>query len=250
MTAAQPWFCPFCQHKSILTSVNTSQKSHDFNCHNKHKVELRLTTKIKVCPNPACREYAIEAFLSQLVWNGDNGGYAPKLIERWKIRPSGSAKPFPEYVPQPIREDYEEACAIVHLSPKASATLSRRCLQGIVRDFWNIKKGTLHQELQALRDHIDPITWQAIDAVRDIGNIGAHMEQNINLVIDVDQGEAEALARLIEVLITEWYVHRHERELHMQRVIDAAAEKKAIKAGSKRTAQEELSQPQTGGGEQ
>ena len=34
-------------------------------------------------------------------------------------------------IPQ-LMDDYEEACAIVNLSPKASATLSRRCLQGMI----------------------------------------------------------------------------------------------------------------------
>ena len=31
--------------------------------------------------------------------------------------------------------------------------------------------------------------WQAIDAVRSIGNIGAHMEKDINLIVDVDPEE-------------------------------------------------------------
>ncbi|MCB1884663.1 MAG: DUF4145 domain-containing protein [Geminicoccaceae bacterium] len=30
------------------------------------------------------------------------------------------------------------------MSPKASATLSRRCLQSMIRDFWTISKDTLN----------------------------------------------------------------------------------------------------------
>ena len=37
-------------------------------------------------------------------------------------------------VPKHIATDYREAAAIVHLSPKASAALSRRCLQAILRE--------------------------------------------------------------------------------------------------------------------
>jgi hypothetical protein len=127
---------------------------------------------------------------------------------------------FPEYVPAVIRQDYEEACLIVSLSPKASATLSRRCLQGIVRDFWKAKPSTLFNELNSVKESIDAFTWNAIDAVRKIGNIGAHMEKDINLVVDVEPQEAEMLIGLIEVLVKEWYVHSYERQLQMQALID------------------------------
>lgn len=83
--------------------------------------------------------------------------------------PASSATPFPDYVPLAIRQDYEEACAIRDLSPKASATLSRRCLQGLIRDYWKIVKSRLVDEINALEDKVDPDTWAAIDAVRKIG---------------------------------------------------------------------------------
>ena len=39
-------------------------------------------------------------------------------------------KPTPQEVPSDIKEDYEEACKVLPMSNKASAALSRRCLQG------------------------------------------------------------------------------------------------------------------------
>lgn len=42
---------------------------------------------------------------------------------------------LPEYIPSAIRSDYMEALSIVDASPKASATLSRRCLQGMIHDY-------------------------------------------------------------------------------------------------------------------
>jgi hypothetical protein len=48
--------------------------------------------------------------------------------------------PLPDYIPEQIKDDYYEACSILNLSPKASATLARRCLQGMIRDFWGITK--------------------------------------------------------------------------------------------------------------
>jgi len=106
-------------------------------------------------------------------------------------------------------------------------------LQGIIRDYWGISKTRLIDEINELKEKIDSTTWQAIDAVRSIGNIGAHMERDINLIVDVEPEEADLLLRLIEVLLDEWYIRRHEREEHMQKVISAAKAKVVEKTTSK-----------------
>jgi hypothetical protein len=56
------------------------------------------------------------------------------------------------------------------------------------------------------------------------------MEQDINVIVDVDPNEAAILISLIETLIDEWYVHRHERAQRMSKVVAVAAAKKAEKA--------------------
>ncbi|MFH4289477.1 DUF4145 domain-containing protein, partial [Acinetobacter baumannii] len=78
------------------------------------------------------------------------------------LKPNSSAKTFPDYIPKAVLDDYNEACLIRDLSPKASATLSRRCLQGMIRDYWGVSKNTLNEEIKAIKDRIDPIIWQAI----------------------------------------------------------------------------------------
>lgn len=143
-------------------------------------------------------------------------------LQAWHLRPQSSAQPMPNYIPGPIREDYDEACLIKSLSPKASATLARRCLQGIIRDYWGLSKGRLVDEIKAIEDKTDPLTWKAIDSVRKIGNIGAHMEKDINLIIEVDDTEADLLINLIEILVKDWYVARHERELRLYAIVGVA----------------------------
>lgn len=139
--------------------------------------------------------------------------------------PESLAKPQPEYIPEAIREDYFEACRIRELSPKASAALARRCLQGMIRDFWDIQKGRLIDEILELKNHVESTIWGAIDAVREVGNIGAHMEKDVNLIIDVEPGEAEKILGLIELLLKEWYVARKEREDRVNEVIKIGKEK-------------------------
>jgi hypothetical protein len=153
-------------------------------------------------------------------------------IQSWRLVPASGAKPMPDYVPKPIIEDYQESCLVRSLSPKASATLSRRALQGMIRDFWKVKgKRTLKQEIDAIEHEVDPSTWQAIQGVREIGNIAAHMEQNVNLIIDVEPGVADSLIWLIESLVEDWYVQQHERTTRLAEITKIAAQKKLAQKG-------------------
>ena len=145
------------------------------------------------------------------------------------IRPNTLAKQFPDYIPKAIRQDYEEAYSIVNLSPKASATLSRRCLQGMIRDFWEIKPSTLFKEIDQLEHKIPVMQWKVLDGIRKVGNIGAHMEKNINVIVDIDPGEAEKLLKVIEKLMNDWYVERHETELLYGDIIAISDEKAKAK---------------------
>ena len=138
------------------------------------------------------------------------------MIHSWKLKPQSSAKPLPDYIFTAIKEDYEEAC--LNLSPKASATLARRCLQGMIRDFWKVKPQNLFQEIESIKDKVEPDTWEAIDVVRKVGNIGAHMEKDINQIVEVDENEAGLLIGLIEMLIEEWYIIRYERQQRLAQI--------------------------------
>lgn len=215
------WTCPYCNQPATITNYSTSFDDHQFNQDNKDG-SLVIRTEIVVCPNPKCREYKITAGLYKTTFTGSAWIVSKEPMEEWQLRPKSLAKPFPAYIPQAILDDYKEACLIVNDSPKASATLSRRCLQGIIRDFWKIIKPRLIDEIKELEGKIDGSTWRAIDGVRSVGNIGAHMESDINLIVDVDPDEAQALIGLIEFLLKDWYVADHDRKEHMQKVIDLA----------------------------
>lgn len=186
----------------------------------------RLKTEFVVCPNPECRRLTLVAALHAIRLEERYGIVMDaKPLATWKLVPPSKAKTYPPYIPQAIRDDYKEACLIQDLSPKASATLSRRCLQGILRDFWAVKAGRLVDEIKQIEDRVDQVTWEAIEAVRKIGNIGAHMEADINVIVDVDPNEAALLVGLVETLLKEWYVGREERRSRMAAIVAAAAEK-------------------------
>ncbi|MBI5151780.1 MAG: DUF4145 domain-containing protein [Candidatus Pacebacteria bacterium] len=226
------WTCPFCKLPTTIVSTNETAERVDCTIPSK-KGKLGLIVNYIICPNTECNQLTLIASLYTLKQKPNAYGYATnELLNEWNLIPDSSAKVFsPDIVPQVIINDYEEACKIMNLSPKASATLSRRALQGMIRHFWGIKKPedhkgkwTLWNEIQAIKSKPDLGlgVWSAIDAVRKVGNIGAHMEEDINLIIDVEPEEASKLIWLIEFLIEKWYIQKYETDLQLAEIIGMA----------------------------
>lgn len=225
MGSAVNWQCPHCGRHTTIADERHSINHHRFDLNSKYGKQV-LSTMVIACPNPECKEVTVRASIAGFRYNRD-GGYAdddPR--QTWSLIPQASMKPFPDYIPAPILADYREACLVRDLSPKAAATLARRCLQGMIRDFWGIARDKLVQEIQEIREKVAPDTWDAIESIRKIGNIGAHMEKDINVIVEVDPSEAQLLIELVESLLVEWYVQRHERAKRNAALVGAAATKK------------------------
>ena len=226
------WTCPYCDRITTITDSNITRSNHPFFREFRDDCFV-LVTDVIICPNHDCQEYIITAVLRKgfegtRTSRNESGIYPvsdkdPVLF--WSMKPQSHAKQFPSYIPKAIITDYEEACLIQNLSSKASAALARRCLQGMIRDFWKVNERNLFEEINAIEGKVDPQTWEAIQAVRSVGNIGAHMEKDINLIIDVEPNEANALIRLVEILIKDWYIAKHERENALASVIGIGNQK-------------------------
>lgn len=241
------WVCEFCNHAQVITTSRYHRPFQELQVrgwkHGKPGVRLEAI----VCSNDQCRELTLSAFFTAYE-EKDHALTFTDNRKLFRLFPPSQAKPVPEYVPAPIRSDYEEACAIRDLSPKASATIIRRCIQGMIRDFCGIRKKTLFEEISALRKAVDAgqgprgveaDTVDAIDHVRGIGNIGAHMEVDINVIIDVDPNEAQQLIGLVELLFAEWYVARERRKAHLIKIGAIADDKKAAKQKPAATSDDE-----------
>jgi hypothetical protein len=202
------------------TNVNLYQK-------NKDKIHA-LRVDFFVCNNQECNRPILHVRAYDRI--SDNHKQVFDLQQEWQLLPESLAKPFDnKIIPKVILDDYHEACLILNKSPKASATLARRCLQGIIRDFWSIQKSRLKDEIDELKNQqgMDSDLWEAIDGIRKLGNIGAHMEKDVNLIQpDIEPEEAEKLIGLLEILFEEWYIARHKRREHVKSVKEIAIQKK------------------------
>lgn len=231
------WTCPHCNRPQVVLSARRDlQKIQIWNdASDFGPVAAVILTN--VCANDACKKMSLSFGLFRRIREVNGFGLGEKLLFL-RLLPESAAIPLPDYIPEVIRNDYVEACRIRDLSPKASATLSRRCLQGMIRDFCRISRSRLVEEIRELRSQIDsgsaPMgvqsdTIDAIDHVRSIGNIGAHMEADINVIVDVDPNEAQTLINLLELLFEEWYVARETRRQRLEAIGVVATAKIAAK---------------------
>ena len=225
------WRCPFCGHHSTIGDNNHTTDFTTFDDNNKYG-RRGVRWSATICPNPQCREYTFGLSIRGAKHDPSRGYIEGAVQHSWQLVPSAQMKVLPDYVPEAVISDYKEACLIAALSPKASATLARRCLQGMIRDFWAVKPGRLVDEIKAIEKRVDADAWEAIEAVRHVGNIGAHMENDINIIVDVEPEEAKLLIGLIESLVDEWYVSRHERKSRFSKLVSLADEKLIARKGS------------------
>lgn len=221
--------CPYCSKPTTITKPNYFEKWNKVDISTSEKGDVGLLSQAITCPNKECNNLWLKFSITEAYSEYDHWSRG-EILQEWQLLPESNAKVLPKYIPKAIQDDYYEACRIKDLSPKASATLSRRCLQGMIRDFWDIQKQRLIDEINDLEDKIDPLVWQAIDAVRSVGNIGAHMEKDIDVIIDVEPKEAQLLIGLIEQLIDDWYVERYEKEKKLKAIQKMAENKKDQKS--------------------
>jgi hypothetical protein len=115
-----------------------------------------------------------------------------------------SRTPLGSEVPSEFAEDYKEACMVLPDSPKASAALSRRCLQHLLREKSRVKPGNLADEIQQVIDSgkLPSHLAESLDAIRNIGNFAAHpiKSKSTGEILEVEPGEAEWNLDVLESL--------------------------------------------------
>ena len=151
---------------------------------------------------PACGRMTARFMLHAL-----NGA----IIRQVQVHPKGIARaPLPSEVVDPYASDYREACNVLADSPKASAALGRRCLQGLLRDKANVKKGNLYDEIEEATSSktLPSDLTEALHHVRVIGNFAAHPEKSVNTgaIVGVEPGEAEWTLDVLESLFDFYFV--------------------------------------------
>jgi hypothetical protein len=124
--------------------------------------------------------------------------------------PTSKVRPISPEVIEPYRQDFVEACKVLEDSPKASAALSRRCLQVILRDKAGTKSKDLYDQIEEVINSgkVPSHIAEDLHAVRNIGNFAAHTIKSTTTgaIVDVEPGEAEWNLDVLELLFDFYFV--------------------------------------------
>jgi hypothetical protein len=200
---AKPMKCPHCRI-AFYAKSNPSLLGQD----------VTGTWQVDFIECPSCNN-AIITLINGSMSKTPNGAMGftfeiipERIIAAWprtSLRP-----PCPQEVPNELADDYKEACLVLTDSPKASAALSRRCLQNLLRDAAKVKYGDLANEIQQVLESNSLPTYiaEAIDAVRNIGNFAAHpmKSRTTGDIVPVEPEEASWNLNVLETLFDFYYV--------------------------------------------
>jgi hypothetical protein len=156
---------------------------------------------------PACNRLILQLVRKKFL----NTHLPPVETDRYLARPRTPLRPLPsEHVPAEFSEDYIEASLILTDSPKASAALSRRCLQHVLREKAGVKHSSLAKEIDQVLDSgkLPSHLADAIDAIRNIGNFAAHPIKSTSTgeILPVEPGEPEWNLDVLDGLFDFYFV--------------------------------------------
>ena len=177
---------------------------------------------IFVCPHIACgrTEVVVDAGVPTHARKGrdDARGELASSFFRARLLPpegQGRAEFNVPSVPEALFRDYDEACRLLRVSPCASATYARRCLQAMVRKKFKLKPGKFMNEIKSLASMNGAVATEIVEALeraRKIGKFRAMPEDDVKVLADVSHDEARQTIGVIEALLFDWFIVPSERE--------------------------------------
>lgn len=185
--------CPLCSHVVLFEKPAFGDASFGIGSRKEH-LQLWAST----CPN------CLQVILYGADFNNKRG-YANERM----LVPTGMARdPVPPEVPAHIVKDFKEAALVLPLSPKASAALSRRCLQAVLRDAGGSKQRDLADQIEEISPTLPKFVAENLDHVRFVGNFAAHpiKSKSSGEIVDVEPEEAEWNLEILEQLFEHYFV--------------------------------------------
>jgi len=197
--------CPHCQH--IVYFDNPRRFFNGVNPHPIHLITISedeqevISVYSSECPN--CKRPIVVAKIEI--------GQKPPVYRL--VHPFNVVRTVPPEVPKEIREDFLEAAAVLPISEKASAALSRRCLQNLLTDR-GYKEDNLNEQIKKALKDLPPRIGENLDAVRVIGNFAAHpmKYKETGLIVGVEPEEANWTLDVLEELFEYFYVQPKKAE--------------------------------------
>ena len=218
--------CPHCNIKIIVEWKKTS--AYEDYYYNPPAEGYQITHDYQIAHGccPECNGIIIKLIQGNISASANSATtfYVYEVQSDEVVYPKFMARPIENEVPEPYKSEFKEATTILGISPKASAALSRRILQNVLHQQFGIQKRTLADEIDEFihLKGVPPHLAGAVDAVRNIGNFGAHplKDTSTGEIVDVEPGEAEWILDVLESLFDFAFVQPIRLEERKQKLND------------------------------
>lgn len=179
---------------------------------------------------PSCAQKIIWLFANEKIYYAGGGSALGTEVVRALSWPQSSERPVPIEVPTDIAGDFNKASRVLPISAQASAALTRRCLQQVLKDYGMTKSKDLFDQIDEVitQGHLPPALADQLDAVRVIGNFAAHplKSKNTGTILPVEAHEAEWNLDVLEAVFDHYFVKPAQAQARK-----AALNKKLAEAG-------------------
>jgi len=181
------------------------------------------------CANDKCRQLVIRIHATT-----HRPGRTTSVTESWTVVPRfGSAlgRFVDPIVPASLRDDLNEAAAILDLSPRMSAVLARRILADLLEQYAGHKQYGLPDRIDAFNKNTahPRALRESLHRFRELADLGAHTKtSDQGEIIKIERDESEWVLGLVERLFRYLIVDpAADKEMH------AAIDEKIQKASRK-----------------
>ena len=164
--------CPYCGITVRFEVVNIAYGEEDARVSTIEFIAPLYRSRLEVAPAacPECKQCIL--VLTKIVNSLLEGRPMEQVL--W---PDSIFRPVPSEVEAEaptLAADFQEAVAVLQKSKKASAALSRRCLQYILREKGGAKPGKLSHEIQHVINKLPPALAENVAAIGKVGDFAAH----------------------------------------------------------------------------
>lgn len=168
-----------------------------------------------VCANPKCHDLVIRMhetrptlMLKEVHSGGHVGGFEQQTTTSL-VRPRFAIRPLDQLVPESYRRDYLEAAAILDLSPRMSAVLSRKIVGDLLAEYAGQRQRRITQQIDAFNaDKSYPRSIREnLHHLREIADFGAHTQRDErDEIVEATREEAEWTLDVVDRLIDHFIV--------------------------------------------
>ena len=185
----------------------------------------RIVLKFAACPS--CKNIILELLIKSPDPMKGRPSFGYVAAPRFPNLPAAANE-----VPESLREEDREACAVLSISAKASAALSRRILQTVLKEQGYSSDNLATQIENVLEEQnstraLPSALHTTVDAIRNFGNFSAHpiTDKTSLQIIDVEPEEAEWCLDIIADLFDHYYVKpvlAHKKKAELDAKLQAA----------------------------